>query len=155
MSDRRKTTKPARDARGRFLGCGNLSGRPIKVNLTGVDASPYVFANSNLELNLNGENVTMTRQEALLNRLYQQAMKGDTRAIIYLDKKFDAANETVANAQLDLPDLLKKWYDAPASSDEADARLQEIHRIMKAVQTFQTLLSIKDDERRRKKKRRG
>lgn len=155
MSDRRKTTKPARDARGRFLGCGNLRGRPRKVNLTGVDASPYIFANSKLELNLNGENVTMTRQEALLNRLYQQAMKGDVRAIIHLDRKFEEANETIANARLDLPDLLQKWRAAPGMSDEADVRIKEIHRIIGALQTFERLLILKDDDRLRKKKRRS
>lgn len=154
MSNRRKTTKPARDARGRFLESGNLDGRPEKINLTGVDASPYVFANSNLELNLNGESVTMTRQEALINKLYQQAMKGDVRAIIYLDKKFNEANEIFAKALSDLPDLLQKWRDTPASSDEADIRIKEIHRIMKALQTFQTLVAIKDEQRRKKKKKR-
>jgi two-component sensor histidine kinase len=155
MSDRRKKTKPARDAYGRFLSCGNLNGRPEKVNLIGVDASPYIFANSNLELNLNGETVTMTRQEALLNRLYQQAMKGDVRAIIHLDQKFDEANQTIADARMDLPDLLRQWQAAPPMSEEADARIEEIHRIINALQTLQTMLGIKNDKRRRKKKPRA
>jgi hypothetical protein len=155
MSDQPKTTKPERDARGRFLGCGNLKGRPEKVNLIGVDASPYVFANSKLDLNLNGENVTMTRQEALLNRLYQKAMKGDTRAIIYLDNKFDEANETFENARFDLRDLMEKWRNAPEMSEEKEIRGQELNRITRALLTLQRLVNIKDNEQLRKKKRRG
>lgn len=153
MSDRRKKTKPKRDGRGRFLESGNLNGRPTKVNLIGVDADPYIFANSSLELNLNGEIVTMTRQEALLNKLYQQAMKGNVRAIVYLDQKFEEANEIIANARLDLPELLQKWRAAPDMSEEADIRIQEIHRIVRALQTFERLLNLKDNDRLRKKKR--
>lgn len=42
MSNRRKTTKPARDARGRFLESGNLKGRPEKINLIDLPIHPQI-----------------------------------------------------------------------------------------------------------------
>ena len=108
--------KPTRDARGRFLPghSGNLGGRPRKnLDLIGMDSSGYVFGRTIRNLNMNGKIVEMTHSEALMHKLFQLAMNGDTRALIHLQKLIEESNEIVAEAPIGMLEWLDRWNAEP------------------------------------------
>jgi len=89
--------KKIRDARGRWPKgvSGNAKGRPEKV--ARVDHGDLqTFKNTLIEVNTPDGPVMMTREAAILHRLYQAAMKGNVHALIHMSRRFDRHYESKA-----------------------------------------------------------
>ena len=92
-----ETAKKTRDALGRWLTgvSGNPKGRPEK--FARVDHGDLqTFKNSLIEVNTPDGPVMMTREAAVLHRLYQSAMKGNVHAQIFLSRRFEKHHESKA-----------------------------------------------------------
>lgn len=82
--------KKTRDRLGRWVKgvSGNTRGRPSK--FARIDHGDFQsFKNSLIEVNTPDGTVMMTREAAVLHRLYQSAMKGNVHAQIHLSRRFD------------------------------------------------------------------
>jgi hypothetical protein len=92
-----------RDARGRWVKgyCPNKSGRPRK-RLMIDHGHVERFMNTILEVKTPDGEKMMTRQGAVLNRLFQSALQGNVHAQIYLDRKFHHADQQRAELAAEL-----------------------------------------------------
>jgi hypothetical protein len=100
-----------RDARGRWKkgSTGNPNGRPPKkARLSKADR--LVFANTLMNLKVNGETVELTQREAVKMKLLESALKGRVYAQIYLDKEFEKLDEMMVLARQKLQELETKWF---------------------------------------------
>ena len=113
-----------RDEKGRWIGSGNLNGRPKKV--PDYDMSDfYNFSQSTMEIGVGGKNQTVTRQEALILKSFETAMKGNRSAQKYLMDKFEEAELSRGFVQLRVDQMVERYYDDPSSISEEDFRLME------------------------------
>ena len=108
MTDERSDRGDGRDAKGRWTKdtSGNLHGRPR--NVPDLDmADVYNFSQFPTEIVIGGEKQLMTRQEVVLLKLFESAMKGRITAQKYLIEKFEQAHMSKEYLQL----WLEKWAD--------------------------------------------
>ena len=108
MTDERSDRGDGRDAKGRWTKdtSGNLHGRPR--NVPDLDmADVYNFSQFPTEIVIGGEKQLMTRQEVVLLKLFESAMKGHITAQKYLIEKFEQAHMSKEYLQL----WLEKWAD--------------------------------------------
>ena len=98
---------PERDRQGRWRKgvTGNPNGRPRKKPRRDTSNS-YIFANTQLKIDVNGEPKLLLRKEIVREKLFQQGMKGDVRALIQLDKISREADEAFAVADLRYRELM-------------------------------------------------
>ena len=98
----------SRDAKGRWLPgqTGNPNGRPRKQPPLDM-GNPYYFAMQPIEIVINGEKQVMTRQEMILLKQFESAMKGKVTPLRYLDKKF--ADEIFVRQSLETD--VDTWLD--------------------------------------------
>jgi hypothetical protein len=91
-SSRGGKQRAQRDARGRWVKgyCPNPSGRPRKYANVDI-GDTMLFKNKILEVATPEGQRIMTREGAILHRLFQSALQGDVRAQMYLDRKFEQA----------------------------------------------------------------
>jgi hypothetical protein len=89
VTDQKKTEpKKTRDHLGRWLVCGNPKGRPP--DTARIDHGDLLtFKNESTVVNTPDGKVLMTREAAILHRLYQSAMKGNVHAQIFLTRRFE------------------------------------------------------------------
>jgi len=118
-----ETAKKTRDALGRWLKgvSGNPKGRPEK--FARVDHGDLqTFKNSLIEVNTPDGPVMMTREAAVLHRLYQSAMKGNVHAQIFLSRRFEKHHEgkaVIAAEALRLWDEIKRANRKPTEDEMA------------------------------------
>jgi len=79
--DRGNSDIPTRDANGRWLPghCPNRKGRPKKNKTPKVlydQADIRIFGNTLVDIFANGQKETMDRRTALINKMFESAMKG-------------------------------------------------------------------------------
>jgi len=130
--------KPARDARGRWLPghCPNPKGRPRK-NPVRYDnqADIRIFADTLVDIKANGRQQRMDRRTALLQKIFESAMKGNVTAQRLLYEEFSKNSQQLAEARLrydqlalewiiDNPDLRKHGYELPKAVELEMARLR-------------------------------
>ena len=106
-------SKPRRDARGRYVkGCsGNVKGRPKKKRPEPVPYQGDIrwFANLMIEVNSNGERQSMDRRTALLNKMYESAMKGRVSMQRFLYQEFERNAKRLAEARVRYEKLQMEW----------------------------------------------
>src|SRR5574338_872349 len=83
--------KPKRDLHGRWVKgvSGNPNGRPHKYARVDTGDLDKFFGTTIEVKNPDGRMTIMTREAAILHRLYQSAMKGNVHAQIFLSRRFD------------------------------------------------------------------
>ncbi len=109
---RSESDKPTRDARGRWRPghCPNLKGRPKKKPKTILDESDIqIFSNTLVDVVSNGQKVSMVRRSALLNKMFERAMKGSVTQQRFLYREFERNNERLAAARAHYDRLLFNW----------------------------------------------
>ncbi len=141
----KSSKSPGRDASGRWLPgtCGNPLGRPKKRRFDRADL--YVFGQTQAKVGINGTEIMMTRREAMLLKLYEAAIKGDTRASIYLHKCYAKLDEQRARCELRLEELMQKWvFDRPPGQPmplEVEGELMELQTILFLDPNYLTFLN--------------
>ncbi len=92
LQDRGDGDKPTRDARGRWLpgNCPNPKGRPKKKKPTVLrnQSDIHFFGNTMVDVLTNGQKEKMDRRTALLNKMFESAMKGKVSQQRFLYKEF-------------------------------------------------------------------
>lgn len=114
-----------RDARGRWKKghCPNPNGRPRKKPEIS-DADVHHFRTGAVTVSLNGEKRILTRHEALLHSMYDQAMKGKSVNIArMLYKLFEDSDELHAKARMELKDIGKAILKKRDETGEYDEQL--------------------------------
>ncbi len=84
--------KPNRDASGRWRpgSCPNPKGRPRKKPKTIIHESDMqVFSYTLVDVVSNGQKVAMVRRSALLNKMFESAMKGNVPMQRFLYHEFE------------------------------------------------------------------
>ena len=110
--DSGENDKPTRDARGRWLPdyCPNPKGRPRKKPKRIVDESDIrVFGHTMIDVVSNGQKETTIRRSALLNKMFESAMKGKVSMQRFLYKEFERNDERMAAARVHYDQLLMDW----------------------------------------------
>lgn len=128
MTDERSDRGDGRDAKGRWTKdtSGNLHGRPR--NVPDLDmADVYNFSQFPTEIVIGGEKQLMTRQEVVLLKLFESAMKGRITAQKYLIEKFEQAHMSKQYLQL----WLEKWADR--IDEEPGSVPREVVRLMVTI----------------------
>ncbi len=128
MTDERNDRGDGRDAKGRWTKntSGNPSGRPP--NVPDLDmADVYNFSQFPAEIAIGGEKQLMTRQEIILLKLFESALKGRITAQKYLIDKFEEAEMSRGYVQLSLERWLEHMDDDPSSVS------MEVWHVMRAA----------------------
>ena len=104
--------EPTRDSNGRWLAghCPNPKGRPKKkpkVFLSEYDIR--TFGNMQIDIVANGEEVTMDRRTALLNKIFESAMKGKISSQRFLQQEFEKNDERIAAVRVRYDQLIMEW----------------------------------------------
>ncbi len=110
---RGETDKPTRDARGRWLPdyCPNPKGRPKKKPKVFLNESDIqIFGNTLVNVVSNGEKEAMIRRSALLNKMFESAMKGRVSMQRFLYREFERNNERLAAARVHYDRLIFDWF---------------------------------------------
>ena len=116
-NDQRKSRgdsdKPTRDARGRWLpgNCPNPKGRPKKKPTVRPDQSDiHFFRNTVIGVLTSGQKEMMDRRTALLNKMFESAMKGNVSLQRFLYKEFQKNDELLAATRNHYERLMTDWY---------------------------------------------
>ena len=112
LQGRGDSGKPARDARGRWLPgkCPNPKGRPKKKPKVLRGTSDIrIFGETLVDVVANGQKETMTRQTALLSKIFESAMKGRVSQQRFLYKEFERNDERLAAARVHYERLMFDW----------------------------------------------
>ena len=112
--DRGNSDKPTRDANGRWLPghCPNRKGRPKKKNKPKVlyDQSDIrIFGNTLVDIVANGQKETMDRRTALINKMFETAMKGRVSMQRFLYQEFEKNAKQLAAARAHYDRLMFDW----------------------------------------------
>ncbi len=105
--------KPTRDASGRWRPgyCPNPKGRPRKKPKTIIhEADIQIFGNTLIDVVSNGQKVSMVRRSALVNKIFESAMKGRVSQQRFLYKEFEKNDERLAAARLHYDRLIFDWF---------------------------------------------
>ena len=112
LQDRGDAVKPTRDARGRWRPghCPNPKGRPRKKPKSIIHESDIqIFGHTLIDVVANGQKVAMIRRSALLNKMFESAMKGRVSQQRFLYKEFERNAERLAAARVHYERLLFDW----------------------------------------------
>ena len=115
--------KPTRDARGRWLSgyCPNLKGRGGKKKRNDHDPGDiHVFANTLVDVAINGKVQTMKRETALLYKIYEGAMKGKVSNQRFLYSKFKENDKRLATLRARYERLMITWVIENPNFDGLD-----------------------------------
>ena len=113
LQDRGDGDKPTRDARGRWLrgNCPNPKGRPKKKPKVLPDQSDIrIFGHTMVDVLTSGQKETMDRRTALLNKMFESAMKGKVSQQRFLYKEFERNDERLAAARVYYDQMMLYWF---------------------------------------------
>lgn len=116
----------SRDRQGRWVKgvSGNRKGRPPK--LARLDHGDLqTFKNTAIEVNTPDGSVLMTREAAILHRLYQAAMKGNVHAQIFLSRRFEKHYEHKATIAAELYRLIRDVTEGKRELTDYESALIE------------------------------
>ena len=127
--DRGHGDEPTRDARGRWLPdyCPNPKGRPKKKPKVSYDqADIRIFGNTRIDFVVNGQKETMDRRTALMNKMFESAMKGKVSMQRFLYMEFERNAERLGAARAHYSRLIFDWIlDNPEfGKDDFDMPLE-------------------------------
>jgi hypothetical protein len=129
------TNKPSRDARGRWRsGCKspNPKGRPKKRPMVKRDQSDIrIFGNTIVDVIANGKIETMDRREALLNKIYEGAMKGKVTSQRFLFKEFAKNDELMADICVQYEQIMMQWIVNNHGQNRVEVPIEIERRIIK------------------------
>jgi len=132
-----RSSKTVRDARGRWLPghCPNPKGRPKKeINKSYDPRDIRFFGNTVIDFNANGQKLSMDRREALLNKMFESAMKGKVTMQRFLYQEFEKNDKRIAAASARYQRLLFDWIiDHPKYGKSGYDRPLEIEIEMEAL----------------------
>ncbi len=118
MSDQNRSTpeqpqrKATRDARGRWKTghCPNPKGRPPKKTFKDYSPSDVRhFANTQIELTINGRPEKMDRRAALLSKVFESAMSGKVSQQRFLIGLFEKSDVQLAELRHHYGKLMSTW----------------------------------------------
>ncbi len=152
--------KPTRDARGRWRPgyCPNPKGRPMKKPKTIIhEADIQIFGNTLIDVVSNGQKVSMVRRSALLNKMFESAMKGRVSQQRFLHKEFERNDERLAAARVHYDRLIFDWFlNNPAPGQprvempfEVEAEMQSLRVLLNHYYPWDYPLdgvSVNDDD---------
>ncbi len=104
--------KPARDANGRWLPghCPNPNGRPRKKPKGFLHESDIrIFHSTLVDVVAYGQKETMDRRTALLNKMFESAMKGRVSIQRFLYQEFEKNDKLLAATRAHYDRLLFHW----------------------------------------------
>jgi len=91
--------------------CPNPKGRPKKKPTVLPDQSDiHIFYNTVIDVLTSGQREMMDRRTALLNKMYESAMKGRVSQQRFLYKEFERNDERLAAARVHYERLLFDWF---------------------------------------------
>ena len=105
--------KPTRDARGRWLPkyCPNRKGRPRKKPKKIINESDiFVFGNTMIDVVSNGQKETTIRRSALLNKMFESAMKGSVTMQRFLYSEFERNDARLAAVRVHYDQMMLYWF---------------------------------------------
>ena len=103
---------PTRDSNGRWLAghCPNPKGRPRKKPKEFLSEWDLrTFGRMQIDIVVNGQEVTMDRRTALLNKMFESAMKGKISAQRFLQQEFEKNDEQIAAVRIHYDQLIMEW----------------------------------------------
>ena len=138
------TDEPTRDARGRWRPgyCPNRKGRPkVQKQKPGMlydEADIRIFSHTLVEVTANGHMEMMDRRTALLNKMFESAMKGKVSMQRFLYMEFERNAERLGAARahysrlifdwiLDNPEFGKDDFDMPL---EVEAEIESLRNML-------------------------
>ncbi|MGE4061548.1 MAG: DUF5681 domain-containing protein [Sphingomonadales bacterium] len=148
--------KGQRDRRGRWVKgvSGNPKGRPLL--LARIEHGDIeLFKNETTRVNTPSGVVMMTREGAVLHRMYQAAMNGNVQAMVHLSRKFEKYRETMDSIMFSATNILEHYKTLKRPLTEAEERTFElissfVHRKPQEAQTMHV-----PPKRYRKSRRQG
>tara|TARA_R110000868_G_scaffold189300_1_gene432215 strand:- start:14885 stop:15352 length:468 start_codon:yes stop_codon:yes gene_type:complete len=132
MTDDRSDRGDGRDAKGRWVDrSGNPNGRPCKI--PDFDMADFVnFGEKTIKLKISGEETVMTQHEAVLQAMFQSAMKGRITAQRYLLEHMAEATLSVAFVQARYAEYSEALATNPNSIP--DNIKNDMERVMRMVE---------------------
>jgi len=97
------------------------------------EADIFRFGNTLVEVSAGGSVQRMRRREANLNNLFARAMKGDSRAAIYLERRWAAHDVQRAELLLKLTQLETRWYINATPGEEVPFEVETFIRAARAT----------------------
>ena len=132
MTNEREDRGDGRDAKGRWTKgmTGNPNGRPLNVFEYDM-ADMYNFSQFPMEITVAGKKQLMTRQEVVVMKLFETAMKGRITAQKYLIEKFEAAILSKETVEL----WLEQWAER-MDEDPESVPLEVVHMMRRALAIY-------------------
>ena len=133
--------KPTRDARGRWLPghCPNPEGRPKKKQGRKFSETDLmIFGYTLIDISTNGEPEQMVRREALLNKMFESAMKGNVGMQKFLYQEFEKLDERMANIRLHYDKLVAEWITENPDFSKPDFEVPP--RVWREIDDLRALL---------------
>ena len=134
--------EPTRDSNGRWLAgyCPNPNGRPKKKPKVFLSESDLrTFGNMQIDIVANGEEVTMDRRTALLNKIFESAMKGKVSSQRFLHKEFEKNDERLATLRVRYDNLIMDRING--STDDRKLGYDEPFEIEFEIEALRTVLN--------------
>lgn len=118
-----------RDRNGRWKKghCPNRNGRPRKKPEVS-QADVYYFKQTLVDAMVQGKPVKMTRHALLLNKVFEQALKGSVLAQRKLLDRFEKSDDTIEEAEFELRDLGRQILAKQDETGEIDEALYDAYR---------------------------
>jgi len=107
--------------------CPNPNGRPRK-KAEISDADVHHFMTTTVKATINGELRSVTRQELLLHKMYEQAIKGSVTMQKKLFERFEASEETFAQLRMVYKDVSGQILDSYYKTGTFDDKLYDEYR---------------------------
>ena len=138
MKNDRSDRGDGRDAKGRWLPgyCPNLKGRPRKKPKVYLDlADLRIFGHTLVDVLANGQKETMDRRAALVNKMFESAMKGKVSMQRFLYREFERNAERLAAARAHYDKLLVDWFVNNSGPDRREIPF-EVEVEMESLRTL-------------------
>lgn len=150
---RSKMPRP-RDSQGRWQKgtSGNPNGRPKRYQPIYKDENPFDFARKLIAVTQNGETEWVTREAALMRKLFEQAMRGGVLAMRTLFKRIDDHNMMYSRCVNELKELEYAYTFNPEAkiSPEIERHIRDLRLVVSNYATTAPFGSLRYAEHDRK-----
>lgn len=139
-----------RDRNGRWTKghCPNPKGRPRKKPPIS-QSDVYHFKQTEIEANIGGTPMAITRHALLLHKMFEQALKGSVTAQRKLFDRFEQSDDTITEAQFHLSFLGRKIVEHHDKTGKIDEALyDEYSRLYEMLHRRPHYEAVNEPERR-------